>query len=109
MLNQTFCIFTKIDAHRATKFYSWKNDHFFCGSSFPDKVVGSKRKKKLKKSVELKQKLNHVLLKARQKIKECCTVGKGSDEGKNKQKCFSSMSMTHSAFSRKGSKPKSAG
>lgn len=27
MLNQTFCISTKIDAHRAIQFYSWKNEH----------------------------------------------------------------------------------
>lgn len=56
MLNQTFCISTKIDAHRATKLYSWKNEHFLRISSLPDKVVGLKRKKK-KSQTETKIKL----------------------------------------------------
>lgn len=54
---------------------------FICGSSFPDKVAGSKRKKKIQR----KQNLNHVTIKARLK-KESCTVGKGSDEGKKTNK-----------------------
>lgn len=77
---------------------------FTCGSSFPDKVAGSIRKKKPK----MKQKLNHILKKARPKKGELHSW-QGSDEGKKKQKCFSSMSRTHYAFSRRGSKPKSAG
>lgn len=68
MLNQTSCIFTKIEEHRNTKLCSWKNEHFLCGSSFPDKVTCSKRREKKKKKSN--QKLNHVLIKARQKEKE---------------------------------------
>lgn len=108
MLNQTSCIFTKIEEHRNTKLCSWKNEHFLCGSSFPDKVTGSKRRKKKKSN----QKLNHILIKARQKEKErerVAQLAKAQMRERNKQKCFSSMSRTHSAFSRKGSKPKSAG
>lgn len=56
----------------------------------------------------MKQKLNHILKKARPKKGELHSW-QGSDEGKKKQKCFSSMSRTHYAFSRRGSKPKSAG
>lgn len=46
MLNQTSHIFTKIEEHRNTKLYSWMNEYFLCGSLFPDKVIGSKRRKK---------------------------------------------------------------
>lgn len=65
-LNQTFCISTKIDAHRATKLCSWKNDHFhlwFIFSWQGDWFI------KIKK-IEIKQKLTDVLMKARKHKKK---------------------------------------
>lgn len=89
MLNQTFCISTKIDTHRATKFYSWKNEHFHLWFIFSWQGGWFKKEKqnKTKPNIKRKQKLNHVSIKARQKKKkESCTVGKGSDEGKKTNK-----------------------
>lgn len=113
MLNQTFCISTKIDTHRATKFYSWKNEHFHLWFIFSWQGGWFKKEKqnKTKPNIKRKQKLNHVSIKARQKKKkrELHSWQRLRWGEKNKQKYFSSMSRTHSAFSRKGSQPKSAG
>lgn len=105
MLNQTFHISTKIDTHRATKLYSWKNEHFHLWFIFSWQGGWFKKEKK---KIQRKQKLNHVSIKARLK-KELHSWQRLRWGEKNKQKCFSSMSRTHSAFSRKGSQPKSAG
>lgn len=60
---------------------------FICGSSFPDKVVGSKRKKKQNKTQHQKEtKIKPCIHKSKTKKKESCTVGKGSDEGKKTNK-----------------------
>ena len=55
------------------------NEYFLCGSLFPDKVIGSKRRKK-----KVKPKIKTCIdkSKTKKKKKESCTVGKGSDEGK---------------------------
>lgn len=51
---------------------------FICGSSFPDKVAGSKRKGKKNdaKTIPCTGKSK--------KVRKSCTVDKGSDEGKIK-------------------------
>lgn len=62
---------------------------FICGSSFPDKVVGSKRKKKnkTKPNIKRKQKLNHVSIKARQKKKKrVAQLAKAQMRGKKQTK-----------------------
>lgn len=110
MLKQIFCISTKIDTHRATKLYSWRNGHFHLWFIFSWQgwLVQKGKQTNKPQNIKMKQKLNHVFIKARQK-KRVAQLAKAQMRGKYKQKCFSSMSRTHSAFSKKGSKPKSAG
>lgn len=78
MLNQTFCISTKIDAHRTTKLYSWKNEHFHLWFIFSWQGGWFKKKRK-----ENDAKTIPCTGKSK-KVRKSCTVDKGSDEGKNK-------------------------